>query len=55
MNKAAGPSQRMLRAGELIRHALAQVIQRGDIGELLHDDLYDLYFINLSYRVRIRL
>jgi ribosome-binding factor A len=33
MNKAAGPSQRMLRAGELIRHALAQVIQRGDIGD----------------------
>lgn len=33
MNKAAGPSQRMLRAGELIRHALAQVILRGDIGD----------------------
>jgi ribosome-binding factor A len=27
------PSQRMLRAGELIRHALAEVIQRGDVGD----------------------
>ena len=27
------PSQRMLRAGELIRHALAQVIARGDVGD----------------------
>ncbi|MFG1360541.1 30S ribosome-binding factor RbfA [Xanthobacter pseudotagetidis] len=25
-----GPSQRMLRVGELVRHALAQVLQRGD-------------------------
>jgi ribosome-binding factor A len=33
MSKASAPSQRMLRAGELIRHALAQVIQRGDIGD----------------------
>ncbi|WP_432432035.1 30S ribosome-binding factor RbfA [Aestuariivirga litoralis] len=29
----SAPSQRMLRAGELIRHALAQVIQRGDVGD----------------------
>ena len=27
------PSQRMLRAGELIRHALAQVIAHGDVGD----------------------
>jgi ribosome-binding factor A len=33
MSKASAPSQRMLRAGELIRHALAQVILRGDIGD----------------------
>lgn len=26
-----GPSQRMLRVGELVRHALAQVLQRGDL------------------------
>ncbi|MEO6606949.1 MAG: 30S ribosome-binding factor RbfA, partial [Aestuariivirga sp.] len=30
---SSAPSQRMLRAGELIRHALAQVILRGDIGD----------------------
>ncbi|MEP9350949.1 30S ribosome-binding factor RbfA [Xanthobacter sp. KR7-225] len=28
-----GPSQRMLRVGELVRHALAQVLQRGDLGD----------------------
>lgn len=30
---AAGPSQRQLRVGEIVRHALAQVFMRGD----LHD------------------
>ncbi|MFC3705235.1 30S ribosome-binding factor RbfA [Devosia honganensis] len=29
--KPAGPSQRMLRVGELIRHALAALFARGDI------------------------
>jgi ribosome-binding factor A len=33
MSKAAAPSQRMLRAGELIRHALAEVFLRGDTGD----------------------
>ena len=28
---AAGPSQRQLRVGELVRHALAEVLARGDI------------------------
>ncbi|MBA4791588.1 MAG: 30S ribosome-binding factor RbfA [Pseudomonadota bacterium] len=27
---AAGPSQRMLRVGELVRHALAEILSRGD-------------------------
>jgi len=27
----AGPSQRALRAGELVRHAIAEVLQRGDV------------------------
>ena len=26
-----GPSQRMLRVGELVRHALAEVLQRGEV------------------------
>lgn len=30
-NKPAGPSQRMLRVGELVRHALAGLFARGDI------------------------
>lgn len=33
--KPAGPSQRQLRIGELIRHALAEMLARGDI----HDDV----------------
>ena len=33
MAHSSAPSQRMLRAGELIRHALASVIQRGDTGD----------------------
>jgi ribosome-binding factor A len=31
----SGPSQRMLRVGELIRHRLAEILARGDI----HDDV----------------
>jgi ribosome-binding factor A len=30
---SAGPSQRQLRAGELIRHALADIFMRGDTGD----------------------
>jgi ribosome-binding factor A len=33
MKSAAGPSQRQLRAGELIRHALADVFLRGETGD----------------------
>lgn len=31
------PSQRQLRAGELIRHALAEILQRGDSGDPVLD------------------
>jgi len=34
-NAAKGPSQRMLRVGELIRHKVAEMLVRGDI----HDDV----------------
>jgi ribosome-binding factor A len=34
MSKASAPSQRMLRAGELIRHALADVFTRSETGDL---------------------
>jgi len=30
-NKSSAPSQRMLRVGELVRHALSKVLQRGDV------------------------
>lgn len=33
MNQSNGPSQRMLRAGELIRHALSEVISHGETGD----------------------
>ena len=33
MSKASAPSQRMLRAGELIRHALSDALFRGDTGD----------------------
>ena len=33
MAHASTPSQRMLRAGELIRHALVSVIQRGETSD----------------------
>jgi ribosome-binding factor A len=31
--QAQGPSQRQLRAGELIRHALAEILMRGETGD----------------------
>ena len=33
MSHSSTPSQRMLRAGELIRHALADVFMRGETGD----------------------
>lgn len=33
MSHSSGPSQRQLRAGELIRHALSDIIMRGDTGD----------------------
>ncbi len=33
MTKSSGPSQRQLRAGELIRHALAEIFLRGETSD----------------------
>lgn len=33
MTPPKGPSQRQLRAGELIRHALAEILLRGEVGD----------------------
>jgi ribosome-binding factor A len=40
---AAGPSQRMLRVGEMIRHALAEMLTRGDI----HDDVLASHVVTI--------
>lgn len=32
-NKPTGPNQRMLRVGELVRHALAAIFARGDVDD----------------------
>ncbi|MEO3997531.1 30S ribosome-binding factor RbfA [Mesorhizobium sp. CAU 1732] len=48
MNKraasAAGPSQRQLRVGEQVRHALADVLQRGEV----RDDVIEATVISIS-------
>lgn len=38
-----GPSQRALRAGELIRHAIAEVLARGDV----HDPVLETHLITV--------
>jgi ribosome-binding factor A len=38
-----GPSQRQLRVGELIRHALAQMLARGEV----HDDVIESHLITI--------
>jgi ribosome-binding factor A len=41
--KSTGPSQRQLRVGELIRHALAELLTRGEI----HDDVLASHVITI--------
>jgi ribosome-binding factor A len=33
--KSKGPTQRQLRVGEMVRHALTQILQRGEVPDLL--------------------
>ena len=40
---ASGPSQRQLRVGEVIRHALAEMLSRGDI----HDPVIESHMITI--------
>jgi ribosome-binding factor A len=40
----SGPSQRQLRVGELIRHALAEMLSRGEI----HDDVLAQHVVTVS-------
>jgi ribosome-binding factor A len=39
----SGPSQRALRAGELIRHALAEILSRGEV----HDPVLEAHMITV--------
>jgi ribosome-binding factor A len=41
--KSTGPSQRQLRVGELIRHALAEMLSRGEI----HDDVLASHVVTI--------
>jgi ribosome-binding factor A len=41
--KTTGPSQRQLRVGELVRHALAEMLARGDI----HDDVLASHVVTI--------
>ena len=43
-NKSKAPSQRQLKVGELIRHALAEIFARGEIV----DDVLDRYSLTVS-------
>jgi ribosome-binding factor A len=40
---SAGPSQRQLRVGELVRHKLAEMLARGEI----HDDVLATYVVSI--------
>src|SRR5262249_57466757 len=41
---STGPSQRMLRVGEQVRHALSELLQRGEI----RDDLLEKTVVSIS-------
>ena len=43
-HRKTGPSQRQLRVGELVRHALAEMLSRGEI----HDDVLASHVVTVS-------
>jgi ribosome-binding factor A len=43
-DRKTGPSQRQLRVGELVRHALAQMLSRGEV----HDDVLASHVVTVS-------
>jgi ribosome-binding factor A len=43
-HRKSGPSQRQLRVGELVRHALAEMLSRGEI----HDDVIASHVVTVS-------
>ena len=52
--KSTGPSQRQLRVGELIRHALAEMLSRGDVyDDVLASHLITIPEVRLSPDLRL--
>jgi ribosome-binding factor A len=43
-HRKTGPSQRQLRVGELVRHAMAEMLSRGDV----HDDVLASHVVTVS-------
>jgi len=53
-SQGSGPSQRVLRVGEQVRHALAEVIQRGEIrDELLETTVISVSEVRMSPDLKI--
>jgi ribosome-binding factor A len=53
-NKTNGPSQRALRVGELVRHALADIFARGDIDDdALHGAVITVPEVRMSPDLKI--
>ncbi|RIK85247.1 MAG: 30S ribosome-binding factor RbfA [Hyphomicrobiales bacterium] len=54
MTKPAGPSQRQLRVGEQVRHALTDILQRGEIrDEVLETVLVSISEVRMSPDLKI--
>lgn len=54
MTKSAGPSQRQLRVGEQVRHALTEVLQRGEVrDEVLEATLVSVSEVRMSPDLKI--
>jgi ribosome-binding factor A len=51
-SQKSGPSQRQLRVGELVRHALAEVLARGDAGPDLEGVLVSIAEVRMSGDLR---
>ncbi|HWL31011.1 MAG TPA: 30S ribosome-binding factor RbfA [Xanthobacteraceae bacterium] len=53
-NESSGPSQRALRVGELIRHALSEMLTRGEIHDpVLEDHLVTVPEVRMSPDLRL--
>lgn len=53
-HKPTGPTQRMLRVGELVRHALAQVFSRGEIDDpMLEGKVITVPEVRMSYDLKL--